>query len=477
MKRSLLVLFLLVVVVGVLSVSVASAQSGGVRSYLIVANTQSGIPSGLESQIRAAGGTITQNISQMGMLVVRSGNPRFEASIAGVKGVAPILRMRAVKPTHLESTTLGASVGNPPNSGEDDGFFDLQWGADAVNAPEGWAKGLRGKGVTIAILDEGIDKYNPDLAPNLNQSLSKSFVPGEDWWAILGGAYFNHGTHVAGIAAAADNGWGVIGMAPEAKLISVKVLSEELGYGEDAWILNGIKYAADVGAKVINMSLGSGPLDTRGACDENGCYTAEDVATWFEAYSRAALYANRRGATVIASAGNDAFDFSANPRFIHLPSDAIGIISVSATAPRGWALDPENAFLDYPASYTNYGRMRIDFAAPGGDVAYPGNETCTIGHGDYARTRPCYVFDLVFSDATCDTATNQCAFYWAGGTSMAAPHVAGIVADYLSAFGGRLPPDQVYAYLRAVADYVGSSTDEYYGQGRVALYPTRLISK
>lgn len=475
MKRSLFVVLMLVVLVGVLSVSVASAQSGGARSYIVVANSKSGIPSGLAAQIRAAGGTITQNISQLGVVVVTSANPRFESSIVGVQGVAPVRRMQAIEPTHLESLTINANAGNPPNSGEDDGFFDFQWGADAVNAPEAWARGLRGDGVTIAILDEGIDRKNPDLAPNLNESLSRSFVPGEDWWAIFEGSYFNHGTHVAGIAAAADNGWGVIGMAPEANLISVKVLSEELGFGEDAWILAGIKYAADVGAKVINMSLGSGPLDTRGGCDSFGCYTAEDVATWFEAYTRATFYANQRGVTVIASSGNDAFDFTANPQFIHLPSDAVGVISISATAPLGWAVDPENAFLDYPTSYTNYGRERIDFAAPGGDTAYPGNENCTIGQGDYERTRPCWVFDLVFSNGVCDAATQECAFYWAGGTSMAAPHAAGIAANYIAHFGGHLRPDQVFAYLRQGADYVSGSKDEFYGHGRVTAYPSSLI--
>jgi subtilisin family serine protease len=130
---------------------------------------------------------------------------------------------------------------------------------------------------------------------------------------------------------------------------------------------------------------------------------------------------------VIAPAGNYASDGDHTADFIHLPGDAQGVISISATAPIGWATAPETTFLDNLASYSNFGRSVIDFAAPGGDVQYPGNENCTIA----GLTRPCWVFDLVFS-------TGNNGWYWSAGTSMAAPHAAGVAALIIGANGGEM---------------------------------------
>ena len=257
----------------------------------------------------------------------------------------------------------------PPDTGDDDFYFDLQWGITAVDAQNAWAQGRRGKRAIVAVLDEGVDATHPDLAPNVRADLSTSFAEDcvgnlEDWQPEPG-FYFNHGTHVAGIVASADNAFGTIGVAPEAQIMAVGVLSRCLGYGLDSWIIDGIRYAADHGADVINMSLGSGPINTQGACDSTGCYTAEDVKNLRLAYAYAAIYANLKGATVIASSGNDGFDFGASPEFIHLPSDTPGILSISATAPIGWGVD-STTDLDVPTYYSNFGKNRIDFAAPGG---------------------------------------------------------------------------------------------------------------
>ncbi len=139
---------------------------------------------------------------------------------------------------------------------------------DAIDAPEAWNTGQTGEGVRVAVLDSGIDGTHSDLAPNLNTDLSESFVPGEDW-QVQPGFYFNHGTHVAGTIAAADNQRGVIGVAPNAEIVAVKVLSEFTGSGAFSWINAGIVYAALIDADVINMSLGA-------TLNKNGFLPQED---------------------------------------------------------------------------------------------------------------------------------------------------------------------------------------------------------
>ena len=452
-----------------LSVSGASATvfaEGRGRRYIVVSKTEDRVAPSVLNQIRGAGGRVLRDLSSMGLVSVTSDNPSFARSVPDALAVAPDMQMRAPKPLVILGPDLTAAKRDPgpPNTNDDDFFFDLEWGITATDAQNGWKHNGRGKGAIVAVLDEGVDATHPDLAPNVRADLSTSFAEDcsgniEDWQPPAG-FYFNHGTHVAGIIASADNSYGTIGVAPRAQIMAVDVLSRCLGYGLDSWILDGIRYAADHGADVINMSLGSGPLDTRGACDFYGCYTAEDVENLRLAYSYAARYARHRGALVIASAGNDAFDFGANPEFIQLPSDARGILSISATAPLGWALDPNHTFLDGQASYSNFGKGRIDFSAPGGDFMYPGNESCIVA----GIEEPCWVFDLVFS-------TIPGGWSWAAGTSMAAPHAAGIAAQYIGAahHHHKPSPSELEEKLRERADHPNGNwrRDPFYGYGRV----------
>jgi subtilisin family serine protease len=397
--------------------------------------------------VAASGGEVTRTISQINMVAVRTSNPLFVADLSANAAISFLTdnpTASLIDPIDREAV-FTESFGDPPTSGDDDFFFDLQWGHDAVDSPQAWSAGYRGQGVTVAILDSGIDCDHPDIVPNLMLAKSASFVPGEAV-CVRPGFYFNHGTHVAGIALAADNAFGTIGVAPHAKLIAVKVLSEFTGSGSFDGVIAGIVYAADQGAHIINMSLGA-LLPKAGQFDglQKQVKAAVEVAS---------AYARAHGTLVIASAGNSATNLDGG--FIHLPSDAMNILSISATTPIGWAVDPSTN-LDVPTSYTNFGAKSIDFAGPGGDVLYPGNENCLVA----GLVRPCWVFDLVFS-------TIADGWGWAGGTSMAAPHAAGVAAIIKSQNPG-LGVDGLLNAMKNRADKLGTNpgNDAFFGWGRV----------
>jgi len=427
----------------------------------------------VEAAVEKSGGQVLDCLPQIGVCQVSFDN----VEIAQNSGLDLVPDATAFQPkinADIPSSALEVSAeayANPPSSGDDDFFFDLQWGHDAVNAVEAWNAGNRGAGVRVAVLDSGADASHPDLAPNINASLSASFVDGEAWWDTNGNSQ-NHGSHTAGTVAAADNGFGSIGVAPEAELVILKVLSAVTGSGSSYGTMAAMVYAADNGVDVVNMSLG---LSVR----KNGYYDVEDtpydtsddikftvggkdgIAQFINTYAKAANYARQNGVTLIASAGNEATDYDKTDSLMHLPSSLPAVLSISATGPVLWGAD-QYTNLDNRAIYTNYGQSTIDFAAPGGDyTSYfvpGGKDDCTVGF----ITRPCYVFDFVFSTG------GTGGWYWSVGTSMAAPHATGVAALIIGANGGDMSPAHVERELRRWADDLGKpGNDDTYGAGRV----------
>ncbi|MFM9058605.1 MAG: DVUA0089 family protein [Planctomycetaceae bacterium] len=290
-------------------------------------------------------------------------------------------------------------------------------GIDLVNAPAVWAQGHTGAGTVVAVLDTGVDYNHPDLFQNIwvnpreiagdgidndqngfvddvrgwdfvdNDAAPMDIVEGVDWRGLPGNR--GHGTHVAGTIAAARNGIGSTGVAPDARIMPVRVL-----FNRDAdnavralAIARGIRYAADNGAHVINMSLGGGPPSS--------------------AIEQALRHATSRGCVVVIAAGNWPDPTPANPA--NLAATIDGVIAVGAT-------EHDRSLASFSARSGPDSRMQY-VTAPGVSIlsTLPGNR--------YGAER---------------------------GTSMAAPHVAGVVALMRSALT-TASPNRYWAHVTGTA--------------------------
>lgn len=449
--------------------TVGFAAAAHADTYVVTAKAHS-MDTKLARKIEAAGGTITARLPQIGVAIVESDYTDFADRAGRIPGVHSAVSDIVIQFDQPEGEPLlAANFTNPPNSGDNDAFFDLQWGHAAIDAAGAWNAGYRGTGATVAVLDSGLYCNHVDIAPNLIGGAS--FVRSEPNFCNTSGS--SHGTHVAGTILAADNGIGTIGVAPKAKLLAVKVLSAATGGGSFGGIIQGIVYAADNGADVINMSLGvSGGLPVNGR-------SANDVRELINATARATRYARSQNALVVVAAGNDGRDLDKdssvsvcdaggtncyNQSLLAFPAQLPGVLSISALAPLGWAKTFSNDNLDLLASYSSFGITGISFSAPGGDFDYPGREACsrTLTNGQRISV-PCWVFDMVLS-----TATGTGGYSWNAGTSMAAPHVSGVAALIVGKHGGDLAPAEVERILRASADDLGKAgKDAVHGFGRV----------
>jgi len=318
-------------------------------------------------------------------------------------------------------------------------------------------------GPTVLVIDTGVSSAHPDfqdgnLAANIRSSQNGGVID-----AILQDVPVvdpsGHGTHVAGIVAAEDNGIGTLGVAPDATIIGVKVLHG--GSGSFGAVIGGILYASDPAAfgaascaraDIINMSLGAVfPKSASGAGPLVG------------ALNQAVNFAASQGVLVISAAGNNGVDIRDFPSFTFVPADSGSGLAVSATGPVGFALGATN--FRRPASYSNFGSGFVQVAGPGGDFVLPGDDVCAVPtNGGPPVVNFCWVFDLVIS--TCrGPAASTTSYCFAAGTSMATPAVAGVAALIKAANPG-ISLGALKTKLFQSADDEGAlGNDAFYGHG------------
>lgn len=431
-------------------VPAAAAMANGAMAATYILQAPSwGAPQ--NAAVTSAGGQLKFSHAT-GLAVATSGRADFLSSVLGsgvvTSGAADIsirqAPVRTVDAAPVESVSVS------------DSFFPyVQWAPQSVKAPEAWAAGYKGNGVRVAVIDGGMFATHPDLAANVDVSAARSFVasgvpglgncPATAWDCDTG--TFWHATHVAGIIAAPINGFGVVGIAPEATIVPVKALHG--GSGSFEAVIEGILYAATDGhADIINMSLGA-------VFQRSEPGAAELVS----ALNRAVNFASSRGVLVLSAAGNEALDLDHSGNYIATPAQSGNGLAVSATGPFGFAYGATN-FTRF-ASYSNWGNSLVNVAGPGGDFAWPTNESCTLTRANGTPvTAPCWAFDLVLS-------TSRAGYTWAAGTSMATPAVAAVAALIKQKYPGISVGALKTRLMRATSDEGKVGNDPYYGKGYV----------
>jgi len=433
----------------------ASAAVGAVTDQVVELNGP--VRKDFATRITALGGTLNFVSETGGFASVSGLTAQGAASLARDKGIAAVyddVTIQVDAPTTISEMAAAdvsdMSIANPAAAFR----FAFQWNMRAIGANTAWAAGNLGSAdVTAAILDSGIDYDSFDMNGMVDLARSTSFVSSDN--AILA-AFFptrnplddlnGHGTNVA--TQVSSNATLFAGVNSRARLFGVKVLGAS-GSGSLTGIYAGLLWAADHGADVANMSVGiARGVDKAG----NGRFVGIT--------NRVFNYAHRKGMVIVVSAGNDALNLDNEGRTFAAYCEAPHVICVAATGPTA----STNAFsgpwtnVDAGATYSNTGRQSVTVSAPGGTTAGWVSSVCArhlaVPSGNT------FVFP-------CNVPPGFFVTLGFAGTSQAAPHVTGLVAQLIAKYGKGNPAQIKQLLLNGLDDLGPPGPDDIYGAGRI----------
>jgi len=429
----------------------------------------------VERAVVASGGVVVQSWPQIGVVVAHSDRAAFRTDVVRLGGnaVSSVGASRTAAVSEGTPADLSPSWGNgasgyqkghakPANGDLSDALTSEaapapdpreteQWDLVQIKADQAHKITDGDRSVVVGVLDSGIDPDHPDLAANIDVADSVSCV-GAGRPDQSAGAWYpttsDHGTHVAGTIGAARNGTGIVGVAPNVRMAAVKVVNDD-GFIYPEYAICGFIWAGEHKMDVTNNSYYIDPM-------EYWCGDQPDQAAVRTAVERAVAWSTEQGVVHAAAAGNSAKDLankttdSASPNdtkpitrqinndCLDIPTELPGVVTVSATTRT-----------EQLASFSNRGLGVIDVAAPGRTIL----STIVTNNGYGTKS----------------------------GTSMASPHVAGVLA-LMKSVHPDWTPAQMVAKLRAQADdracsapeggtsipCTGPATDNsYYGDGIV----------
>jgi subtilisin family serine protease len=428
-----------------------SAPEGVLMSYVVNASTPGATATdSVEKAVAASGGVVVQSWPQIGVVVAHSNHAAFRTDVVakGGSAVESVGATRTATPVEGTPTDLNASWGRgvsadqrgttmrqlPPedpmvNSDPvaQDPREAEQWDMAMIKADQAHGLTDGNRSVLVGVLDSGIDHDHPDLAPNIDipssvncTNAGRPDLSPTGWWPTTS----DHGTHVAGTIAAARNGVGIVGVAPNARMASVKVVNND-GYIFPEYAVCGFMWSGLKHMDVTNNSYYVDPF----------MYWCEDQPDQYaakEAVRRAVTWSTKQGVVHAAAAGNARYDLAnkttdatspndstsvlrtINNRCEDIPAELDGVVTVSSMERY-----PAGTMESRLSGFSNRGLGKIDVAAPGSRIL--------------------------------STIVRDNGYGLKSGTSMASPHTAGVLALLKSAHPDWTPAELI-AGLRAQAD-------------------------
>jgi lantibiotic leader peptide-processing serine protease len=408
------------------------------------------------SAITAAGGTLVYSYGQIGVAVARSSSTTFATDVARdsrVEGAAATSRFATKLDNDVDAGANDVAVNAPVS--DSDSLSGRQWDMVQIHTPEAHAITGGSPSVVVGDIDTGLDYTHPDLAPNVDSANSVNCVSGAPVpGAVAANDDNGHGTHTAGTIAAAANGIGIVGVAPNVKIAGIKA-GNAAGFFFPEAVICAFVWAGDHHIAVTNNSYFADPWLFNCKNDP------EQRAIW-KAERRAIQYAMSKGTVVVAAAGNQADDLAHPTQDATSPDDttpvtreitnACAVVPVEVAGVIGVSA---NGNLQLKSFYSSYGMGSVQVVAPGGDSIL--QLTAAAPNGRVLSTWPASLLTVTCLPARRVVDASGATYCYQQGTSMASPHVAGVAALVMSQ--GTTSPGAVAAKINNTADPLACPPD------------------